>query len=210
MSMRRPISPGLFLAVCDEDIVVLDARRDLYSCLPEAALFVTVTPDHLEGPDDVMAELAAAGIVGRVEVPRRKALPPLPTTVLLTGDRPACFSDDVSVLLGMVAAWTRGPGQRPLYDLLARSRRLAERDPVLISRLTSAFVRRLPWDPRQGACLYRAWLLRRILEARGQNVDWVFGVRTWPFGAHCWLQIADQVLDDDPDRVAQYTPIMVV
>ena len=39
---------------------------------------------------------------------------------------------------------------------------------------------------------------------------WVFGVRTWPFSAHCWLQIGDAVLDDDPERVGIYPPILAV
>jgi hypothetical protein len=37
----------------------------------------------------------------------------------------------------------------------------------------------------------------------------VFGVRTWPFHAHCWLQCDDVVLDDQADRVAAYAPILV-
>ena len=49
-----------------------------------------------------------------------------------------------------------------------------------------------------------------MLRRAGQNAAWVFGVRTWPFSAHCWLQIGDAVLDDDPERVSRYTPIMVL
>lgn len=68
----------------------------------------------------------------------------------------------------------------------------------------------LPFVPGQGECLYRACLLRSYLAGRGLGSSWVFGVRTWPFAAHCWLQCGDLVLDDDPDRVALYTPILVV
>lgn len=39
---------------------------------------------------------------------------------------------------------------------------------------------------------------------------WVFGVRTWPFAAHCWIQIGDLVVGDVLDRVRGYTPIRAV
>ncbi len=79
-----------------------------------------------------------------------------------------------------------------------------------IVRQTALFARWLPWVPSQGACLYRASFLRRFLAASGLTADWVFGVTTWPFSAHCWLQAGDLLLDDDLDRVATYTPLMVV
>ena len=50
----------------------------------------------------------------------------------------------------------------------------------------------------------------RVLRARGFDALWVFGVRTWPFSAHCWLQVGLTALDDDLERLAAYTPIMAV
>ena len=68
----------------------------------------------------------------------------------------------------------------------------------------------LPWLPFQGQCLHRAFMLRRLLARRGLSVHWVFGVRTWPFMAHCWLQAGDTLVADDLDRVLGFTPILVV
>jgi len=65
-----------------------------------------------------------------------------------------------------------------------------------------------PWVPSEGECLQRAFQLRRLLARRGIAVDWVFGVRTWPFGAHCWLQSGDMLVGDRLERVGRYTPIM--
>jgi hypothetical protein len=31
-----------------------------------------------------------------------------------------------------------------------------------------------------------------------------------PFGAHCWLQERDYLLNDAVERVGMYTPIMVI
>jgi hypothetical protein len=79
-----------------------------------------------------------------------------------------------------------------------------------VAAVTAAFIRLMPWAPYQGACLHRAFLLLFMLRASGADAIWVFGVRTWPFSAHCWLQVGDSVLDDDPERVSLYTPILAV
>lgn len=200
------------MASCDEDLVVLDTRADHYSCLPEAAPYVRLTPGVIDGPEEILDHLEASGLVALTAGAERRPLPSPPVRALsLDGVIPSA-GDQAAVLGGMVAAWTKGPGRRPLSALIITGSTPSSRDLdlALTSRLTAAFVRSLPWDPAQGACLYRAWLLRHILRRRGQAATWVFGVRTWPFGAHCWLQVGDQVLDDDPDRVARYTPIMAV
>ncbi|MBO9579553.1 MAG: lasso peptide biosynthesis B2 protein [Sphingobium sp.] len=38
----------------------------------------------------------------------------------------------------------------------------------------------------------------------------VFGVRTNPFVAHCWLQSGDRIVHDDSGQAMLFTPIMVV
>ncbi|GAD58270.1 hypothetical protein MBEBAB_0520 [Brevundimonas abyssalis TAR-001] len=38
----------------------------------------------------------------------------------------------------------------------------------------------------------------------------VFGIKLVPFGAHCWVQAGETVLNDTVDNVSEYTPIMVV
>jgi hypothetical protein len=37
---------------------------------------------------------------------------------------------------------------------------------------------------------------------------WVFGVRTAPFAAHCWVQYDDYIVNDRPEYVADFTPIL--
>ena len=210
--MRATLADGVFMTCCDEDVIVLDTRSDHYSCLPEAAAVLTVSADEVAGPQEVLVHLAAAGFTGATPGAPRPRLPLPASTALSMDDAHVTVGDEITVLRGMLAAWRHGPGRRPLSHLLAGDATVpgAPVDLVLVARLTAAFARRLPWDPFQGACLYRAWLLRRILASRGQSVTWVFGVRTWPFGAHCWLQIENLVLDDEPDRISQYTPIMAV
>jgi hypothetical protein len=49
-----------------------------------------------------------------------------------------------------------------------------------------------------------------FLAAFGVLGSWVFGVQTLPFGAHCWVQLGDTVINDTVEHVRGYTPIMMV
>ncbi|MDP3399561.1 MAG: lasso peptide biosynthesis B2 protein, partial [Brevundimonas sp.] len=79
-----------------------------------------------------------------------------------------------------------------------------------LARAVAAARSAMPWIPFEGECLQRAFQLRRLLAERGMSVTWVFGVRTWPFAAHCWLQREDLVVGDTVERVSRYVPIMAV
>lgn len=210
--MRIPLSDGVHMAVCDEDVVVLDTRRDLYSCLPEASPYLSVGDGWVDGPEALLADLAAAGLLDPDAVAHRRPIPPRPIRALPLPAGRARLVEEIDFWRTALDAWRLGPSRRSLPALLAdqASAPFKAQNLARVARLTAVFVRRLPWDPAQGACLYRAWLLRRLLRRAGQEATWVFAVKTWPFGAHCWLQVGDVVLDDDPDRLAAYTPILAV
>jgi transglutaminase superfamily protein len=60
------------------------------------------------------------------------------------------------------------------------------------------------------ACLFDALSLGEFLAGYGVYPEWVFGVQSRPFAAHCWLQLDGVVLNDTVDHVRRYTPIMIV
>jgi hypothetical protein len=97
----------------------------------------------------------------------------------------------------------------PISDLIDRRGPIASEAPSLrlLSDLT-VYRRILPWLPIDGLCLFRSYMLISYLNALGHGARWVFGVRTWPFRAHCWLQVGDVALDDEAERLAAYHPIM--
>ena len=126
------------------------------------------------------------------------------------------------VELGVVDA--DDPGLDPAGDLLAgyvgrplatitgytvRRRRPYEGRERDVVRLAAIFQKLSPWLPMTGKCLVRSFVLRRFLQRSGVDADWVFGVRTWPFSAHCWLQLGDRALDDHAERLDASTPILV-
>jgi hypothetical protein len=77
--------------------------------------------------------------------------------------------------------------------------------------LVTAFTRLRPlFYTLRAACLLDSLTLLHFLSADGICPDWVFGVKTEPFDAHCWVQQGEVLFNDVPDRVRQYSPILVV
>ena len=78
-------------------------------------------------------------------------------------------------------------------------------------KLVEAFARyRVFLFSSKDECLYDSFALLEFLARYGIYPDWVFGVQTRPFAAHCWVQQGDIVFNDTVEHVSGYTPIMVV
>lgn len=212
--MVRP-APGIHVAVVEEDVVVLDLKTDGYLCLPGLGVHLHRSPAGRWTSQEpgLLRDLVDLGLFEEGE-----AALPFPLRRAIRSSReitrtPKGWEPRVS-LLTTFARYSASIQGRPVRALIERSPNLplptspdAIEDAARHARL---FERWLPFVPGQGECLYRAWLLRSYLAGRGLGSSWVFGVRTWPFAAHCWLQCGDLVLDDDPDRAALYAPILVV
>jgi hypothetical protein len=60
------------------------------------------------------------------------------------------------------------------------------------------------------SCMFDALALLKFLSFYRIHPNWVFGVRTTPFCAHCWVQWDECLFNDVPDRTSTFTPIMIV
>jgi len=58
-------------------------------------------------------------------------------------------------------------------------------------------------------CLYDSLVLVEFLSYFNLFPELVIGVTTGPFKAHCWVQHAGLVFNDDYDRVRNFTPILI-
>jgi Transglutaminase-like superfamily len=59
-------------------------------------------------------------------------------------------------------------------------------------------------------CLFDSLVMIEYLSMYHVFPEWVIGVRTQPFGAHSWVQNGAVVLNDTPERVSSFTPILAV
>lgn len=214
------LSPDVYAAVCGQDLVLLDLARDAYFCHPGGArgLVFGAGGQALEGLDpDVGVELAQMELVVRGQAAVRPRLEfAAPQFDLSERSGPGTTRLEVAGFARAVASMGLTYYRRPLGSLVKRAevRRAAlagNGAPCAeVERRALAFRELLPWSPVQGACLFRAWLLLQFLAQGGLGAHWVFGVRTWPFSAHCWLQDGPIVLNDSVARVSDYSPILVV
>jgi Transglutaminase-like superfamily len=200
------LSSGVHMAKVGDDLLILDVHADDYACLFSRADEVTFDADGaVAASPDLETAFFAAGFL-EIAAPEGSRKPLTPPLRPLSAEP---FRGAVR-LLGVAEAWADALvfRKRALHQLV-RPPRLHPRPGQRAAVIAADFAAVLPWTPANGACLQRAFQLRRRLARRGVATDWVFGVRTWPFAAHCWLQIDDRVIGDRLERVRAYTPIAV-
>jgi transglutaminase superfamily protein len=61
-----------------------------------------------------------------------------------------------------------------------------------------------------GRCLYDSVVLLEFLAARRLFPEWVIGITMVPFAAHSWVQFENAVLNDEPEFVRGFTPILAI
>jgi hypothetical protein len=96
--------------------------------------------------------------------------------------------------------------------LVRKSRRipLTSPDDPRLRMLIGVFQRLRPFlYTSHDACLFNSLAIHEFLAMHGLRAQFVIGVAAKPFKAHCWLQIGGTVVNDGPDHVWQYTPILV-
>lgn len=195
-------------AAIEDDIVLLDVRAGEYFCLAGAA-----EGFDLAGGRVLDSELVAA--LGELDLTSPRPQPPLSKPGPLAGQLDATpaklgageMLDAVASYAAMVGTYYRQPfGQIVKHAQRGRGREPVSADERLYRRVT-AFRTWLPWAPFPGVCLFRSFMLLAFLRQAGLDATWTFGVRTWPFEAHCWLQADGVVLDDTLDNVRGYAPI---
>ncbi|WP_409020563.1 lasso peptide biosynthesis B2 protein [Brevundimonas vesicularis] len=209
--MTPVLRASVHAAMVDDALVLLDLEKDDYLCLPGAGHAVAAGEGGALKVEDacIAGILDAAGLLGAGPVMPGKSLPERPRSSII--HEPAEHPPTLRMWLdGLLAAVTVRKVRRRagVKDYLALAGGAdGDRNPVRVAEAARAFWRLGPWLPIDGECLVRSALLMRFLQQRGLEADWVFGVRLWPFTAHCWVQLDGVCLNDDVERLISYTPI---
>jgi len=210
--MRYDLAPDVHMALVDGDVVLLDARNDHYACLAacDAGAIRTGYAARRWEEDELVRDFAAAGFL----VPASGApvivepAPPLPAHDLhtLIGDVPRLSRGDLAMAMasGLATAW-RLRLQRPRRWLRHRAGRAVPQDHCIA--LARRFAEAHLHVPGLARCLPRSLALIDFLDRHGATAQLIFGVRTHPFEAHCWVQTGDVILNDTVSRACWYTPI---
>lgn len=216
---RWAFAPHVHAAVDAGNLVLLDVEADAYFCLPGMAAGLAQGP-MIEGlddlPDDLLGELAGANLIHQTTASDRPACDIAPPRRDLAAAGPTRFA--ARDACDLAAAWAalaprfyRRPFSEVLGKVEARRARLGgPGDAPAVEARAALFNALLPWSPLQGACLLQAAWLIEFLGQADLSADWVFGVRTWPFSAHCWVQAGEVVLNDTVERVSPYRVILKV
>lgn len=216
--MRLTMADHVRGVVVDGDLVLLDVTEDVYFCLPAGDFEVAVVGRTIEAsPEALGVSLCEAGMAmpldGISSGPDLLPTPRRTARALLDADpdlkaTPTAWRH-LSALLRATGQARRAARRRFVDQLEAVALTPSKITPTLLADV--AVYRRLsPWLPVDGPCFFRSHMLRAYLANLGHRVVWSFGVRTWPFHAHCWLQVEDMALDDEAERLAAYRPIMAV
>lgn len=216
MAFQGYLAEGVHAVARDGDVVFLDVAVDRYICLPLGARDLCLGDEgQIVAWDCTLArELLAAGLVTTRPSAQRYPIPGLPTrSALRDSYRPPSSADILAIVPAVVDA-LKGYARRPFRQILdAAARTEAASPPAFTADLADAvdrYHRWAPYTPLSGKCLLRSFVLLKTLRREGLDATWVFGVRTWPFHAHCWLQAEDVVLDDHHERICAYTPLMAL
>ncbi|MDE2051076.1 MAG: lasso peptide biosynthesis B2 protein [Gammaproteobacteria bacterium] len=234
------LAPHVYPCVSGQHVVLMDLERDKYIAVvpanrlarwvrgwPVGAVQPAESPREAEeGADALVSQMLAHGML--VSDPHI-GKPADPVTTVRPQRSLVEFDLDVRPRTSAAQLWRFGRSclqaqsslkLRPIQSIVEAARdRKARRaargpqsaDPVRLRSLVTAFARLRPlFYTLRSACLLDSLTLLHFLGAEGIHPDWVFGVKTEPFDAHCWVQYGEVLLNDVPDRVRQYSPILVV
>ena len=234
------LAPHVYPCVSGQHVVLMDLERDKYVAVvpahrlaswvrgwPVGAVQTPDSPCNSAGdPDALVSQMLAHGML--VTDPHI-GKPAIPVETARAARSLVEFDLDTRTRANAAQLWRFGRSWlqarlslklRPIQSIVAavrdRKTRQAARgplasDPERLRALVSAFIRLRPlFYTLRGACLLDSLTLLHFLGAEDIHPEWVFGVKTEPFDAHCWVQLGEVVLNDGPDRVRQYSPILVV
>jgi hypothetical protein len=180
---------------------------------------------------NLLDELMQAGLISRDDIPRDEAISSIsldrPSATLIDGyvDVKSAISgrDVLRFLISSFAArmsMTSGLFYSTVRRI--RQRRAAQNSVTAVQRgtlndnleetrrLVSIYLRlRIFLFTAANECLFDSLALLTFLARYGILPLMIIGVKTRPFAAHCWLQQGSVVLNDTPDHVLKYSPILV-
>lgn len=236
MQRAYGLANNVFACVASGRVVFLDLRRNRYFCLREDDSAAVEAPlgftrcsvcsrmpcdsaDNYQRTRLILSTLLRQGLIQPATTTAPSGLPQI--EIASVSAAPAATGVNALythhhlrkfALASLVTSWNlRLRSMQKVVDRVKRRKHKNQgRRTGELLELLAIFERLRPLYARQYVCLYDSLALLEFLARHGYFADWVFGVKSEPFGAHCWLQYRDRLLNDSVDYVRNFTPIMVV
>lgn len=203
--------------------IFLDIDANRYFCLSDELerMFQAFKATIMPGDDKDFAALSERGILVYDPLAVRNIdpiVPPYPTRNLRVEGSPGWNLTRTAQALAHHALVRRKVRHASfstiIDDLTARSKkvRLALVLPPAdeIARIVSAFDKAGLILGVADQCLIRSISMLAMMHRVGAAPYLIFGVRTNPFSAHCWIQDAEVVLNDAAEHARLFEPILTV
>lgn len=217
--MGYQLRPGLSFCAIGTRILFLDVPADRYFCLSDnaGAAFGSLIASRTLAPEEA-SQVAAMTRSGLLLVSSDPALPQPPRHVPPIREIPIdpaiAGVGAVAIMTGLqIAAATavRFAGLAKTLSALRRRRDLARSrgDSAVIGHVAAARRATLLLSS-QDRCLSRSIALAWQLFPLSTATRIVIGVKLRPFEAHCWVELGDRLVNEQPDHVRAFTPILVL
>jgi Transglutaminase-like superfamily len=230
------LSPHVYVCVTDDYAVLLDLRRDKYigvrrEHMPTLAASVIGWPataqtavEPASSAKALMDDMIATGMLttdGAIGKEAQSLVIPQPQFPAVEADleyRPHMRVRNASRMLVAAAKARALLKCCPIEAVVARVKRRKEQqcegsefDLAAARPLVEQFLYLRPLVfTTKDECLFDSLVLIELLARNHLFPVWLFGVATNPFRAHSWVQAGDRVLNDTPERVSRFTPILAV
>jgi hypothetical protein len=224
-----------YVCLADDYLVFSNIRTDKYYCLSPAhtRIFATQLPIFQDGKASTQSRdnafqarriakvltqnrLLVEGTVGDTSPRQRRDIPPAVCSIPCHTKALQAHSIKSLAVVRFLRASMRASLKLRFWPL-ATTLRAVERkrhlncrpnDQEITQIAVVTFNRLRPYYPRNYICRFDSLALIEFLAEYEQYPLWVFGVKSKPFGAHCWVQDGGLVLNDNIDYVERFTPIM--
>lgn len=81
----------------------------------------------------------------------------------------------------------------------------ADVDPMVVKAAEWWVAMAAAFYPGRAQCLERSLVLYYILRRQGVPVKYCHGVQPWPLISHAWVEYRDEVVNDVPERVNEFS-----
>ncbi|UNU44519.1 lasso peptide biosynthesis B2 protein [Sphingopyxis sp. YF1] len=212
------LAPGVGFCHAGDDLIFLDVRRDRYIELrgERRAAFERLCARE-PNDSEAMEGLIDTGLFARSET--ATAIVPLdvdvPTMDLAAAPIPRNRLASIAAAAHSLY-WARQallPGRlATTLDGFAAAKRARPSDPddIGLAALASVYGEARRWVPVPPRCLVDALALYRLSLRNGFVPTLIFGVRSSPFAAHCWLQSHSAVLTGTAEEAHNYHPVLAI